>query len=128
MIVYSQQTTTLVPILHGISGLVRTGESQAVRNYMTILQLHRQRQAAEVELYAAVEHLHSQANRPNIYEPVVYPFTVCRGRWLRNLAAVHGVVDRKIGLAWQQEFRFVVVFQHEVDKVLRKEFKQKGAQ
>lgn len=121
---YHKQTTPLLGTIHGLSGVVRTGESRAVRNFMTVLWLHGGMADVQAEIETALSNVHS-GDRVDLYEPIVYRFTVGRGRWQRDMAAVHGMIDKRVGMVWQQQFKLIVVMEWEVRDTLKTVFKVK---
>lgn len=121
---YHKERTTLLATLHGVSGVLKTGESRAVRNYMAALWLHGGMNKVQAQIGDALENVHTEANH-DLYAPVVYRFQVGSGRWRRDMAAVHGMIDRRVGMVWQQEFKLIVVMEWEVKDVLKTVFKVK---
>jgi len=127
-IAYDTETVILLRQVHGLSGTLRTGASQGLRNYTTFVRMHsmKKAQANERELWNVSEILRQRKQPLEIGLPEVYPFTIGRGNLERAVAAVHGIVEVKRGFVYLQEYRFVVVFKHELEQTLRTEFKQTG--
>lgn len=118
MIVYDKQTTLLLPAIHGIHGIVKTGKSQAVRNLTTTMQLNKEAAAMELQLTQAVDEIRQFPRGLEVGVPELYDFEV-NGR---ELTCVHGIVAKKLKFAVQHEYKFVVVFRDEVMATLRNEF------
>lgn len=122
MIVYDTATRPLVYSVHRLSGIVRTGKSQAVKNYTTSLQIHGQRESAELALTDIVSEISGLSGKLAIDVPEVYEFVLGAGEFARELAAVHGIITRKMKYATHYEYRFIVCFRDETFKTLRHEF------
>lgn len=127
-IAYDTETVILVRQIHGLTGTLRSGASQGLRNYTTFMRLHSMKNAManERELWNVSEILRQRKAPLEIGLPEVHPFTIGRGNLERAVAAVHGIVEVKRGWVYLQEYRFVVVFKHELEQTLRSEFKQTG--
>lgn len=128
-ILWDAETITLVRAIHGITGKLKSGASQGLLNYTTFVRLLSIRKAEHNELTLwNVSEILRQRQQPLIATvPEIYPFTVGRGNLLRSVAAIHGIVDVRYGHRVEQEYRFVVVFKHEIEPVLRQIFKLDGS-
>lgn len=123
MIHYDKQTTPLLSHIHRITGVVRTGRSQRVRNLGTVLQLERNPDALDLHLGAAVDTIRTMAGGLEIGVPELYEFEVAG----RELTCIHGIVEIKRKFAVDYEYRFVVVYRDEVFRVMEREFKMTQA-
>ncbi len=129
MIVYDTQTTILTRQQHGMTGVLRSGASQGLRNYTTFVSLYspRKLKTQDAALWDVSDILSKRQSPLDYGLPEVYEFTIGRGNLQRNVAAIHGLLDVKVGYRFQQEYRFVVVFRHEISDTLRREFKARDA-
>lgn len=125
---YDTATTLLTRRVHGITGVLRSGASQGLRNYTTFIALYSpsKHKANDRAMWDVADILRQRQTPLEYGVPELYPFTIGRGNYEREVAAIHGLVDVRIGGRVQQEYRFVVVFKAEIEKTLRAEFKIDG--
>lgn len=128
MIKYDTATTILTRRQHGITGVLRSGASQGLRNYTTFIGMYSptKHRANDRAMWDVADILRQRQTPLDYGVPELFPFTIGNGNLKRDVAAIHGLVDVKIGHRFQQEYRFVVVFKHEIEKTLRTEFKADG--
>ena len=119
MITYDRETTPLLSAIHRISGTVRTGKSNRVRNLKTVLQMERNVDALDLELSQAIDTIRGLAGALEINVPERYDFTVAG----RELTCIHGIVSKKRMYTTEHEYRFVIVFRDEVFAAMKSEFK-----
>jgi hypothetical protein len=126
--VYDTVSVVLVRQVHGVSGRLRSGASQGLRNYTTFMTLYSvtKARANERTLWDVSEIIRQRKQPLMSGVPEIYYFTIGHGNHARKVAAVHGIIEVKRGLVYEQEYRFLVVFAHEVEQTLRTEFKQTG--